>query len=236
MKKLIFTINFVLVLIFVFPYITFATVSAPAAGYSGSQMFTTYGAVKEPGEPNFCGNPGGASYWYSYQPPVNGYLQASTTGSTYDTILAAYYDTGNGTSFDTLVQVAADNNSGPSNTSMITFPVVANRIYYIVGDGINGATGNLRVSYLLKGTIGEFTPPLGNDCVASNIDLGLHVKQADGSIVSIAGSEDLTASKLHIKTATGIKSVLTVPITDINASKAHIKLADNTIVALKIFR
>jgi hypothetical protein len=208
-------INSVLLITLFFPISALAIVSAPAAGYSGSQLFNIFGAIKEPGEPDFCGNAGGAPYWYSYQPPVDGYLQASTTGSNYDTILAAYYDTGNGTSFNTLVQVAADNNSGPLNTSMITFPVVANRIYYIIADGINGATGNLRISYLLKGTIGEFTPPLGNDCMPSNIDIGLRVKQSDGTIVSIAGSEDLTASKLHIKTTTGIKSVLTVPIADI---------------------
>ena len=38
-------------------------------GFTLSQSFSTVGATKEEGEPNHAGQPGGASYWYSYTAP-----------------------------------------------------------------------------------------------------------------------------------------------------------------------
>ena len=72
-------------------------------GYTLSQSFSTVGATKEEGEPNHAGQPGGASYWYSYTAPTNGTLQFDTAGSTFNTMLAVYIGPGN--SFSTLTNV-----------------------------------------------------------------------------------------------------------------------------------
>ena len=69
---------------------------------------------------------------------------------------------------------------------------------------------------------------------AADINIGLHVKDSTG-IVNIAGSTDLNASKLHIETATGIKSVLYVTPADPAASKAMIRLGSGATMALKKF-
>lgn len=117
-------------------------------GYAGSQVFHTYGAVSEPGEPVHCGVVGGASVWYYYIAPTNGTLHVDTLGSDYDTVLAVY--TGPGTEFATLQLVACDNNSGPDGmTSQVNFPATNDTVYFIAVDGVNGATGTLRLNYRL---------------------------------------------------------------------------------------
>ena len=69
----------------------------PVRGYRGTQIFSTVGATKDPGEPNHCGEAGGASAWYAYQPPASGWVKINTDGSDFDTVLAIY--TGPGTDF-----------------------------------------------------------------------------------------------------------------------------------------
>lgn len=43
-----------------------------ARGYTGTQVFSTYGATSEPGEPVHCGVGGGASQWFAYQAEADG--------------------------------------------------------------------------------------------------------------------------------------------------------------------
>jgi hypothetical protein len=128
-----------------------AAAAAPASvvnGYSGNQVFSTYGAASERGEPVHCGVVGGASQWFTYTAPASGTLFISTEGSSFDTILAVY--TGPGTSFSTLVKVDCDNNSGANGkTSKLDFPATAGTRYYIVVDGVGGATGTVRLKYRL---------------------------------------------------------------------------------------
>jgi hypothetical protein len=125
---------------------------APAASvqrsYTGTQIFNTYGAVKQPGEPNHCGIPGGASQWYLYEPPDTGTAFINTDGSSFDTVLAVY--TGPGDSFATLVSVACDNNSGSNGlTSRVSFPAQVGTPYLVVVDGVNAATGIVKLNYAL---------------------------------------------------------------------------------------
>lgn len=42
------------------------------AGYTGTQVFSTYYAGHDPGEPNHCGVIGGASFWFAYVAPEDG--------------------------------------------------------------------------------------------------------------------------------------------------------------------
>ena len=120
-----------------------------ARGYRGTQMFSTVGATKDPGEPNHCGEPGGASEWYAYQPPANGLLVIDTQGSSFDTVLAVY--TGPGTDFQSLVPVACDNNSGSDGkTSMVRFQATKDTVYFIAVDGVGGAAGVVVLNYVLN--------------------------------------------------------------------------------------
>lgn len=127
--------------------------NAPARGYSGTQLFSTYGSHTEPGEPGNCGIPGGASVWCSYQPPIGGTLFISTDGSDFDTTLGVY--SGDGSSFETLTPVACDNDSGmDGRTSTVRFTATSGTTYYISIDGVNGASGHAVLTY----NVGD--PPL----------------------------------------------------------------------------
>src|SRR5208282_704215 len=53
-------------------------------GYSVSQTFSTVGATKEAGEPDPCGQAGGASEWYIYITPAAGTFHLDTTGSDFN--------------------------------------------------------------------------------------------------------------------------------------------------------
>jgi len=121
----------------------------PATGYTGTQIFSTYGAAKEPGEPDPCGEPGGASEWYTYQPPANGILKMNTDGSGFDTVIGIYtIPDGEPASYENLHSEACDNDSGANGrTSAVTFTAVSNRIYYVVVDGVGGASGTVRLNY-----------------------------------------------------------------------------------------
>jgi hypothetical protein len=126
---------------------------APVRGYTGTQIFSTTPG-KDPGEPNICGVVGGASYWLSYQPPATGILSLNTDGSTFDTLLGVYVDDGRNLGYASLVSVSCDNNSGANGkTSALSCQVAAGQTYYIVVDGVNGATGIVYLNYNLN------TPP-----------------------------------------------------------------------------
>lgn len=124
-------------------------------GYNGQQGFNTLYAAKEPGEPNHCDQPGGASYWIAYQPPASGILTLDTAGSEFDTVLAVYTYEAPLTGYQSLQSVACDDNSGPDGrSSRVQFAVEANREYLVVVDGVGGARGLAFLSYSLG------TPPI----------------------------------------------------------------------------
>lgn len=120
--------------------------AAPVGGFTGTQIFSTYGAAKEPGEPNHCGEPGGASYWFAYQSPANGRLSVTTTGSAYDTVLAVYSGPDPVTSFSQLSCAACANATGPGN-EVVEFDTVGGTIYYLAVDGVGGASGVVNLTY-----------------------------------------------------------------------------------------
>ncbi|MDG1891657.1 MAG: Ig-like domain-containing protein [Verrucomicrobiota bacterium] len=121
-------------------------VASLATGFTGSQIFNTFGATKEAGEPDHCGIAGGASQWFAYQAPADGNLNITTDGSDFDTVMGVY--TSSGSSFSTLKEVACDNDSGfDGQDSSVTFSVTAGTLYYIAVDGVGGVTGTVNVSY-----------------------------------------------------------------------------------------
>ncbi|MBI5766349.1 MAG: PQQ-binding-like beta-propeller repeat protein [Verrucomicrobia bacterium] len=102
------------------------------------------GAASEPGEPAHAGLPGGTSLWWEWTPSTTAAVRVTTTGSSYDTLLAIYtalpgapaLSLSNG-----LTPVASNDNDGPATTSRIDFTAQAGVTYLIAVDGKNGATG-----------------------------------------------------------------------------------------------
>ena len=126
-----------------------AKAASLATGFTGAQIFNTFGATKEAGEPDHCGVPGGASQWFAYQSPTNGELSISTDGSDFDTVLAVYTSTGS--SFEDLTEVSCDNDSGnDGQDSMVKFNATEGTIYYIAVDGVEAATGTVNLAYELE--------------------------------------------------------------------------------------
>lgn len=93
---------------------------------SGAEGFT-WNATKEPGEPAHSGDPGGASVWYSFDPPFSGDFTAQACGRFEKSVLGVY----TGSSVDALTQVAADGHS----CSLTQFTAAVGTTYRIAVDG-----------------------------------------------------------------------------------------------------
>ena len=128
------------------------------------------GATKQPGEFVHAGNAGGRSVWWRIGAGASrNPIRISTSGSTFDTLLAVY--TTNFTSrsgplpppaFTNMTLVAAnDDASSRTHTSELTFipPHTQSFVnYWIAVDGYNGAEGDVKLSvtYLTNATAGDF--------------------------------------------------------------------------------
>jgi len=93
----------------------------------------------------------GATAWFSYVASTNGLLSANTFGSNFDTVLAAYTDTG----LSSLTQVACDDDSGAVQFK-VTFPATVGTTYFFQAGGFGGDSGNLQFHL-------ESKAPLAND-------------------------------------------------------------------------
>lgn len=117
-------------------------------GMAGSKIFGTFGATKEPAEPNHCGRPGGASYWLPLKAAADGLLSISTEGSGFNTLLAVFVAGANGS----WREVAADDNSGrDGEDSFLRFGAKGGSVYYVAVDGFNNSKGMVRLGYVLDG-------------------------------------------------------------------------------------
>ncbi len=128
-------------------------------GYTTTQVFNTTGGSKEPGEPNHCGQIGGASVWYSYKPTTNALVHVTTAGSLFNTILAVYI--GPGDSFATLTNVGCGytTNYAANGQPDVYFTGDTKTTYFIVVDGYNGATGAVQLVIANGAAINATTPP-----------------------------------------------------------------------------
>jgi hypothetical protein len=115
-------------------------------GFSVAQTFSTVGATREPGEPDPCGQIGGASQWFVYTAPASGMMQIDTVGSTFNTLLGVY--TGSGASFSSLEEAGCGyttNYVADGQPSVILPGVAEGARYYILVDGYQGASGLVRL-------------------------------------------------------------------------------------------
>ncbi len=116
--------------------------AATLSGQVASATGTTIGATREVGEPSHAGKTGGSSLWYKWVAPVTGTATVDTSGSTFDTLLAAY----TGSAVGALTSVGSDDDSGPGSTSLFSFAAIAGTTYYLAVDGYNGAAGAVAVN------------------------------------------------------------------------------------------
>jgi FG-GAP-like repeat/Divergent InlB B-repeat domain len=117
-------------------------ISGAIVTVTGSNMFAT-GEVGEPVHYIGSGNANHKSVWYSYTATETGVAYANTSGSTFDTVLAAYSGSPN---FGSLTQLASNDDTGGLNTSAVTFRTIIGQNYYVVVDGYAGAGGDFTLN------------------------------------------------------------------------------------------
>lgn len=103
-------------------------------------------ATEEAGEPDHADKPGGASIWYSWTAPAGGRTVVATCGSSFDTLLAVY----TGDSVGALAKVpGAANDDACGLQSEVSFVATEGVTYRIAVDGVNAATGEVKLALRL---------------------------------------------------------------------------------------
>lgn len=148
--------------------------NSASRGYTTTQIFSTIGSTKDPGEPNHAGVPGGASEWFVYSPPESGMMNVTTDGSNYDTVVAVYTSSGFG--YDTFNLVASSNRPGNGN-DRARFETEAGISYFIAVDGVGGASGTVKLNI-----------HLGNPCTISSQPQSVTVGAGTNATFSVVGS------------------------------------------------
>jgi hypothetical protein len=152
------------------------------SGTSPSATATNIAATKEIGEPNHAGNPGGHSVWWTWTAPGLGTVTIDTTGSSFDTLLAAY--TGSVVSNLTLVR-ANDDEDVRIFTSKVRFNVTSGTQYQIAVDGFS----NTNLNAYAAGTI-LFHLKFAPDTTAPKVSISSPVANArlTNSTVTVTGT------------------------------------------------
>lgn len=119
---------------------------AVVSGLNASAVGFNVLATKEPLEPNHAGNTGGKSLWWTSTAPASGAASVTTIGSSFNTVLAVY----TGTALGSLSLVAANDNDPYGDfTSLVSFTATAGTTYQIAVDGVNGASGMVRLQAIM---------------------------------------------------------------------------------------
>ncbi len=105
------------------------------------------GASKEAGEPNHVST-GGASVWWSWTATTGGTVTITTSGSSFDTLLAVY----TGTSVNALTLVASNDDGGGTLQSSVSFSAITGQTYQIAVDGYSGASGTIVLNVFQVGS------------------------------------------------------------------------------------
>ena len=95
-----------------------------------------------------CARQGGSSVWLRWLTPERGIVRFETSGSSFDTVLAAYTRDATGK----MIEVTCDDDEGEYFGSRIRFAAMPNTIYFIAIDGVDGARGQILVDWQLETT------------------------------------------------------------------------------------
>jgi len=113
---------------------------------------TNTNATAEAGEPAHAGNTAAKTIWYSFTPAAgsSGLYSFSTSGSSFDTVMAIYAcPAGGGCSFANFTPVGAnDDVTAFDTTSKVNFRADAGTRYVIAVDGKSGASGTVNLSFM----------------------------------------------------------------------------------------
>jgi len=110
----------------------------------GSIEGSTAHATRELLEPLHADRTGCKSIWYRWTAPADGWMEFSTRGSGFDTLLAVYA----GSALDRLSTVAANDDApGGGLQSLVRFEAQKDERYYIAVDGYAGAAGDVVLSW-----------------------------------------------------------------------------------------
>jgi hypothetical protein len=181
------------------------------SGSLGTVFGTNVGANKESGEPNHAGITGGASVWYRWTAPATSTVSFATSGSSFDTLLAAY----TGSSVSGLTPVASNDDFGGSLQSAITFNAQNGVTYYIAVDGFGGATGSIVLGWgqvppaptataATNVTTSSFTANWNTSTGAAGYRLDASINSSFSSYVS--GFQNLDVGNVTSRSVTGLSS------------------------------
>ncbi|MDP2881013.1 MAG: S8 family serine peptidase [Azonexus sp.] len=127
------------------------------SGSSGSVFGNSELSTAEASEPAHAGVSPNRSVWWKWTAPAGGDATFTTSGSGFDTVLAAY----TGSAVGALASVATNNNeSGTVVTSKITFRALAGTTYYLAVAGNAGATGAVSLNWSLVEPVADLSVTL----------------------------------------------------------------------------
>ena len=185
-------------------------------------------ASKELGEPNHAASDGGRSVWWRFTAPASGRLTATTLGSNFDTLLAAY----TGATVGTLTVLASNDdaetpeqnpNDDRKRTSIIAFDVTAGTVYHLAVDGWDGLFGQITLNLTLAAVAGN-PPTITTQPVSRTVTAGTGTTfsvTASGSVPSYQWYFNGTA----ITGATGPEYTITNAQTT-NAGSYHVVVSN----------
>ncbi len=118
-----------------------------SAGVFGYQYINSFGATVSATDPNVANSVASASKWAGLTAGAAGTFVIDTIGSEIDTVLAVYPAN---IDISTLLPVAADDNAAPDGVrSKVVFATAAGQEYSVVAAGVNGASGLIKVNWIL---------------------------------------------------------------------------------------
>ena len=123
------------------------------------------GATAESGEPAHAGLPPSATLWWEWTATGSTPVTITTSGSAFDTVLAVYTLTPQGT----LAPVGANDDAGTSVTSTVAFTTSTSTKYQIAVDGKNGATGAFFLTLNAAPSNDYFATPLELSGVSAGV-------------------------------------------------------------------
>ena len=169
----------------------------------------------------------GGGRWFAWRAPGSGIATFSTSGSTFDTVLAIF----TGTSPD-LVEIASDDDRGGFLSSQVRFNAVQGTTYLINVKGFGGATGQIIVSFSLNVTAQRLPVLAGSpqstvareggvvtfSVEASGTDLiyqwladGVEIGGATGSSLVLSNIQERDALNYSVRVTSGMETVESLP-------------------------
>ncbi|HEY0637505.1 MAG TPA: serine protease [Pseudonocardiaceae bacterium] len=111
-------------------------------GGSGTVFGNNVRAITEPGEPALHGS-AESSAWFRWTAPSNGIYRFTTTGSNFDTVLAA----ASGSFITGLTLVASNDDTNGTLQSQIDFTATGGTTYYLWVDGFGCGRGSIQLNW-----------------------------------------------------------------------------------------